>query len=83
MLLYQLTIIVSECVIVVKRHMDNCFSNIMARTSYFQWNEDEVRFVLDQQLRWIFIVLVHWNNSLNQLGHIVLIPRQPFFAISP
>jgi hypothetical protein len=48
MLLYQLTIIVSECVIVVKRHMDNYFSNIMARTSYFQWNDDEVHFVLDE-----------------------------------
>ena len=26
------------------------FSSIMARTSYFQWDDDEVRFVLDQHV---------------------------------
>jgi len=30
----------------------------------FQCDDDEVRFVLDQHLSWIFIVLAHWNNSL-------------------
>ena len=29
----------------------------------FQWDGDEVRFVLDQQAELIFIVLAHWNNS--------------------
>ena len=28
----------------------------------YQWDDDEVRFVLDRS--WIFIVLAHWNNSL-------------------
>ena len=28
-----------------------------------QWDDDEVRFVLDQQLSWISIVLDHWHNS--------------------
>jgi hypothetical protein len=29
-----------------------------------QWNDEhEVRFLLDQTLSWIFIVLAHWNNS--------------------
>jgi hypothetical protein len=30
----------------------------------FQWDDDEVCFVLDQHPSWIFIVLAHWNNSL-------------------
>ena len=39
------------------------FSYIMARTSCFCWNDDDVRFVLEQQVSWIFIVLDHWNSS--------------------
>ena len=36
----------------------------------------------------IFIVLAHWNNSTGDihvapLGHIILIPGQPVFALSP
>ena len=34
-------------------------------------------------LSWIFIVLVHWNNSVAPLGHIILIPSQPIFALFP
>jgi hypothetical protein len=39
-------------------------------------------------LRWIFIVLAHWNNSCEDrhvapLTHIILIPSQPVFALSP
>jgi len=70
----------------------------------FQWNDDDVPFVLDQHAE-----LAHWNNSqridmslhsdtlfwfrANQsvlsdrhvapLGHIILIPNQPVFALSP
>jgi hypothetical protein len=41
------------------------FSYIMARTNYFQWNDDDVRFVLDQHAELNFyILLAHWNNSL-------------------
>jgi hypothetical protein len=29
----------------------------------FQWDDDEVRFVLDQHAELVFIVLAHWNNS--------------------
>jgi len=49
-------------------------------------NDDEIRFVLDT-LSWIFIVLAHWNKSAGRrvasLGHIILIPSQPVFALSP
>jgi len=39
-------------------------------------------------LSWIFIVLPHWNNSPRvfmsfPLGHIILIPSQSVFALSP
>jgi hypothetical protein len=43
------------------------FSNLSAiswcEQGNFQWNDDDVRFVLDQQASWIFIELIHWNNS--------------------
>ena len=40
-------------------------SNFMARKSYIQWNDDDVRFVLDQHAELNFyILLAHWNNSL-------------------
>ena len=29
----------------------------------FWWDDNDVRFVLDQTLSWIFIVLAHWTNS--------------------
>ena len=30
----------------------------------FWWNDDDVRFALDKHaISWIFIVVVHWNNS--------------------
>jgi hypothetical protein len=60
----------------------------MARTSYFQWDVDEVRFVLDQYAELDF----YSASSLKQqsagrhvapLGHIILIPSQPVFALSP
>jgi hypothetical protein len=54
----------------------------------FQLNEDEVRFVLDKYA-WLDFCGV---GSLKQqsadrhvalLGHIILIPSQPVFAVSP
>ena len=36
----------------------------MARTSYSQWDDDEVRFVLDQHAELDFHnLLANWNNS--------------------
>ena len=54
----------------------------------FQWDDDEVSFVLDQQPE----LDLYSASSLKQqsadrhvapLGHIILIPSQPDFAISP
>ena len=55
------------------------FRYIRARTSCIQWNDHDVRFVLDQH-NWIFIWLALWNNSLLvdmslQHIHIIMIPR--------
>jgi len=38
------------------------FIYIMARTTYIRWDDNHVRFVLDQRA-WLFLVLAHWNNS--------------------
>jgi hypothetical protein len=53
------------------------FNEVMMRSTLYYTN----------RLSWIFIVLVHWNNSLQvenvaPLGHIILIPSQPVFALS-
>jgi hypothetical protein len=54
----------------------------------FQWDDDEVRFVLDQHAELDF----HSASSLKQqsagrhvapLGHIIPIPNQPVFVLSP
>jgi hypothetical protein len=64
------------------------FSYIMTRISYFQWNYDEVHFVLDQHAELDF----YSASSLKQqstgrrvapLGHIILISSQQIFALSP
>jgi hypothetical protein len=54
---------VSESVIIVQRQMTS-FSAIscMAKTSYFQWNDDDVRFVLNQHAELDF----HCPSSLKQ-----------------
>jgi hypothetical protein len=53
-----------------------------------QWDDDEVRFVLDQHAELDF----YSASSLKQqstgrhvtpLGHIILIPSQPVFALTP
>jgi hypothetical protein len=63
------------------------FSYIMARTINFQWDDDEVRFVLDQHTELDF----YSATSLKQqsvgrhvapLGHIILIPSQPVFDLT-
>ena len=60
----------------------------MARTSYFQWNVDDVHFVLDQLAELDF----YSDSSLKQqsagrhaapLEHNILIPSQPVFALTP
>jgi hypothetical protein len=55
----------------------------------FQWDDDEIRFVLDQHAEFDFF---YSSSSLKQqsagghvapLGHIILIPSKPVFAFSP
>jgi hypothetical protein len=67
----------------------SAFSAILWREQVnFQWDDDEVRCVLDQNAELDF----YSANSLKQqsadrhvapLGHIILIPNQPVFALSP
>jgi hypothetical protein len=64
------------------------FSNIMERTSYFQQNDDDVHFVLDLHAKLDFYSassLVHQfvNKHVTPLRHIILIPSQPVFALTP
>jgi hypothetical protein len=65
------------------------FSYIMARTRYFQCDDDEVPFVLDQHVELDF----YSASSLKQvqqsagrhvapLRHIILIPSQPVYALT-
>ena len=78
----------SEWVIVVKRQFSNCSAILWREQVNFQWDDDEVCFVLDQPAELDF----YSASSLKQqsagrhitpLGHIILIPSQPVFALSP
>jgi len=60
----------------------------MARTSYIQWNDGDVSFVLDQHAE----LDLYSASSLKQqsagrqvapLAHIILIPSQAVFALTP
>ena len=60
----------------------------MARTSYIQCNDDDARFVLNQHAEFD----LYSARSLKQqsvgrhvapFGHIILIPSQPVFALTP
>jgi hypothetical protein len=60
----------------------------MARTNYFQWDDDEVRFVLDQNAELDFYIASSLKKQsagrhVAPLGHIILIPSQPVCALSP
>jgi hypothetical protein len=60
----------------------------MARTSYIQWNDGDVLFVLDQHTELDF----NSASSLKQqsasrhvapIGHVIVIPSQPVFVFTP
>ena len=60
----------------------------MTRQVHFQWDDDEVCFVLDQHAE----MDLHSGSSMKQqsadkrvatLGQIIVIPNQPVFALSP
>jgi hypothetical protein len=64
---------VSEWVIAALHQLCNYSSISWREQVNFQWDNDDVRFDLNQHAELDFIVLAHWNT----LGHIILIPRQP------
>jgi hypothetical protein len=74
-------------VIVVKRHHINFLIYITARKVNFQWDDDEVLFVLDKQT-WLdfniasLLKIKITGRYVAPLGHIILIPTQPVFALS-
>jgi hypothetical protein len=76
---------VSNCCLT---HSQNFLAISWREQVNFQWDDDEVRFGIDQLAQLDF----NSASSLKQqspgrhvapLGHIILIPRQPVFALSP
>jgi hypothetical protein len=54
----------------------------------YQWDDDEVRFVLDQHAESDFysassLKQQSAGRNVTPFGHIILIPSQPIFALSP
>jgi hypothetical protein len=76
---------VNDCCLTPTRQF---FSTISWREQVNFQCSDEVRFVLDQHAR-NFIVLDHFlkqrstDRHVASVGHIILIPSQPVFALSP
>ena len=65
------------------------YSNTMARTRYIQWNDGDIRFIIDLQAQ---LDLYNASSLLQQqsacrqvapLGHILLIQSQLVFALTP
>jgi hypothetical protein len=53
-----------------------------------QWDDDDVRFVLDQHTQLEFysagsLIQQYADMHVARRGHIILIPSQPVFALSP
>jgi hypothetical protein len=77
-----------DWVIVVQRQFSNYSAISWQEQVIFQWDDDEVRFVLDQHAD----LDLYNARSLKQqsadrhvapFGHISLIPSKPVFALSP
>ena len=78
----------SEWVIIVYRQFSNCSAISWREQLNYQWNDDEVRFVLDEHTELDF----YSTSSLKQqsagrnvapLWHIIMIQSQPVFALTP
>ena len=75
---------VGDCCLTPIQHF---FTYIMARQVSFQWDDNEVRFVLDQQAELDFYSASSpkqqsTGRNVAPLWHIILIPSQPVFALS-
>jgi hypothetical protein len=77
-----------EWVIVVYCQFSNSSAILWREQVNYQWYDDEVRFVLDQHAE----LDLYSGSSLKKqsagknvtpFGHIILIPSQPIFALSP
>ena len=86
-MVHKLTVDI-KWVIVVQCQFSN-FSTISRREQVnFKWDDDEVRFVLDQHAELdsysaSFMKQQFMGRHVAQLGHIILIPSQSVFALSP
>jgi hypothetical protein len=61
---------------------------INPNSAIFQWDDDGVRFVLDQHAEFHFysassLKQQSTGRKVTPLGNIILIPSQPVFALSP
>jgi len=77
----------SDWVSVVKRELRNSSAISSREQVNFQWN-DEIRFVLDQHASFdcysaSSLKQQSTDRNVAPLGHIIMIPSQPVFAISP
>ena len=76
----------SDCCFKPNEHF---FSYIKVRTSYIQWNDDgDFHFELDQHAELDFYSAISLKQQsagrhVASLGHIILIPSQPVFALTP
>jgi hypothetical protein len=78
----------SGWVIVVSRQFSNFSAILWWEQVNFQWDDDEVCFVLDQHAELDFYSASSLKRQsegrhVAPLGHIILIPSQPVFALSP
>jgi hypothetical protein len=76
---------VSEWVIVVYRQFSNLSAISWGEQVNIQWDDDEVRFVLDQQAELDFYSDIYQSMGRHVAlhGHLIQIPSQPVFAPSP
>ena len=74
-----------EWVIVVQRQFRNISAISWRKQVKFQWDDDEVCFVLDQhaELDFYSASSQYSGRHVALLGHIIMIPSQPVFALSP
>ena len=76
---------VSEWVIVVYRQFSNLSAISWGEQVNIQWDDDEVRFVLDQQAELDFYSDIYQSMGRHVAlhGHLIQIPSQPVFAPFP
>ena len=81
-------VVLSEWVIVDLLQMSNLSATLRREHVTFQWDDDDVRFVLDQHAPLDFYI-ASWLNQQSRgrhvglLGSIILIPSQRFFDLTP